>query len=537
MSALLSRANNDSTVRSLKMRLKTHLITLATAVLTTLLLPAIAQAQQSVLAVPAEEESSRPPYKVVTQHTGVFGGQQVTYTATVEETFIFNDQGERVASLVSISYMRTNIANAVQRPVIFAFNGGPGSASLWMLMGLLGPHRVLFQDTISEEEVHPKTTPPFLFGPNPDSLLDVADIVLFDPPGTGFSRVLGENNEKMFYGVEQDAKVTCEFIEDWVDRNKRWNSPKFLMGESYGTVRAAVASRMLTGGPFSTGRMEGITLNGVILLGQAMNIFGGGNDIRFQNVLPTLAAAAWYHGKVNRENKSLEQHVDDARVFVANEYARALYAGSTLSSDERSRIADRLSALTGLSRNFILQKDLRVDGGSFAAELLKSEGKQVGLYDGRFTLPLNPSGKDPVADDPAMAQYVPAFVVTLNEYLKNDLHVDIDRTYNAIEFKKVNAAWDYGFGPGIPASNKNYAEDLAIAMRRNPRMKLLVGTGYFDLVTTLGSAEYTIAHVDIERSRVSHKLYRSGHMPYIGAFNRRILAEDLRQFITDGSGQ
>lgn len=521
--------------RSFKTRLKIRSITMAVAVLVAAVLASMAQ--QSEPTTPTSEDSTRPPYKIVTNHTITISGKQITYSAIVEETFSFNDRGKRTASLVSISYVRTDIHNPARRPVIFAFNGGPGSASLWMHMGLLGPYRVLFQDTVSEEEVHPRTTPPFLFGPNPDSILDVADIVLFDPPGTGFSRVLGENHEKLFYGVKQDAKVTCEFIEDWVERNGRWNSPKFIMGESYGTVRAAVVSRMLAGGPLSTGRMDGITLNGVILMGQAMNMFSGrGGDTRFLNVLPALAATAWYHGKVGHEDRSLEQHVDEARAFAASDYIRALYAGSALSPDERSRIADRLAALTGLSQNFIIENDLRVGAHDFAAELLKSEGKQLGLYDGRFTLPLMPTGKDPVADDPAMAQYVPAFVATLNEYLKKELRVQIGRSYNAIEFKKVNAAWDYGFGPGIPASNKNYAEDLAVAMRRNPSMTLLVSTGYFDLVTTLGSAEYTISHIDIDRSRVSHKLYPSGHMPYIGAANRRMLAEDLRQFITAASG-
>jgi carboxypeptidase C (cathepsin A) len=268
-----------------------------------------------------------------------------------------------------------------------------------------------------------------------------------------------------------------------------------------------------------------------------MNIFGGdGSDMGFLNVLPTLAATAWYHGKVRRENRSLEQHVDEARAFAADDYIRALYAGSTLSPDEQIRIADRLATLTGLSQNFIIENNLRVDSRSFANELLKAEGMQLGLYDGRFTLPLEPSGNDPVADDPAMGQYVPAFVATLNEYLRKELRVEIGLPYNVIEFTKVNARWDYGFGPGIPASNKNYAEDLAIAMRRNPNLKVLVGTGYFDLVTTIGSAEYTIAHVDIDRSRVLHKLYRSGHMPYLGVSNRRILAEDLRQFIKNASG-
>jgi carboxypeptidase C (cathepsin A) len=517
------------------MRLRIHIIILAVAVLVAALLPSIAQ--QPAPADPAGNDSIRPPYRVVTQHTGVFGGKKVAYTATVEETFTFNDRGERTASLVSFSYVRMDISNGPPRPVIFAFNGGPGSASLWMHMGLLGPYHVQFQDTVSEEEIHPRTTPPFLYGHNPDCLLDVADIVFFDPPGTGFSRVLGTNNENLFYGVEQDARVTCEFIEDWVERNGRWNSPKFLMGESYGTIRAAVVSRMLAGGPLSTGRMDGITLNGVILMGQAMNMFGGrGGDTGFLNVLPALATTAWYHGKVGHENRSLEQHVDEARAFAAGDYIRALYAGSALSPDERIRIADRLAALTGLSQNFIIENDLRLDAHAFAAELLKAEGKQLGLYDGRFTLPLNPIGHDPVADDPAMAQYVPSFVATLNEYLRKELRVEIGLPYNAIEFKKVNAGWDYGFGAGVPASNRNYAEDLAIAMRRNPGLKLFVGTGYFDLVTTIGSAEYTMAHVNIDSHRVSLKFYRSGHMPYIGESSRKTFAGDLRQFIIVASG-
>ncbi len=494
-------------------------------------------AQQAVSTAAPETESTRHPYKSVTRHSAVIGGKQVEYTATVEETFSLNAQGDRVASLVSISYMRTDARNAAHRPVIFVFNGGPGSASLWLHLGFLGPRRVLFQDNVSEDEVHPRTTPPFLFGENHDSLLDVADIVLFDTPGTGFSRVIGANNDRLFYGVQQDAKATCEFIEDWVERNGRWNSPKFLLGESYGTIRAAVVTYMLVGGPLTTGRMDAVTLNGVIVLGQAMNMFGErGGDIGCLNSLPTMAATAWYHGKVNRENTSFEQHVELARAFAANDYVRALYAGSTLSPGERTRIADRLAALIGVSQNFILEKNLRVDTRSFAGELLKAEGKQVGLYDGRFTLPLNPSGQDPVADDPAMSQYTPSFLATLNEYLQKELRVEIGLPYNAIEFKKVNAGWDYGFGPGIPFSNKNHADDLAIAMRRNPSLSLFVGTGYFDLVTTIGSAEYTIAHEDIDPRRVTMKFYKSGHMPYIGVSSRRTLADDLRQFIIAKSG-
>ncbi|MHB8054120.1 MAG: S10 family peptidase, partial [Candidatus Aminicenantales bacterium] len=269
-----------------------------------------------------------------------------------------------------------------------------------------------------------------------------------------------------------------------------------------------------------------------ILLGQAMNLNDReGEDVGFLNALPTLAATAWYHGKINRENKTLEQHVEEARSFAANDYLRALYAGSALSSEERIRIAERLSALIGLSKDFILERDLRLSAEVFAVELLKADGKQLGAYDSRFTLPLNPSGKDPVADDPAMAQYTPSMVAAFNEYLKKELGVEMELSYDTIEFKTVNFRWDYGFGPGIPFPSRNHAKDLAVAMRRNPSLKLFVGAGYFDFVTTFGSAEYTIAHAGIDPGRVSFGYYKAGHMSYIGEDNRKALADDLRRFI------
>jgi carboxypeptidase C (cathepsin A) len=518
--------------------LKNHLVFFVLASLFVISTVSPSLAQQPGTEDRSGGESSRPPFKIVTQHTAVIGGKEVKYKAVVEETFFYNEKKERSASVVSISYVRTDIENVSPRPVVFAFNGGPGAASIWTNFGLLGPCRVLFQDQVNSEEIHPKTVPPFLYGNNPDSLLDAADIVLFDPPGTGFSRVLGTNNESQFYGVEQDAKLTCEFIENWITKNGRWNSSRFLLGESYGTIRAAEVAYLLTGGPFGTGKLNAITLNGVILLGQAMDLYSEGvGDVGFLNALPTLAATAWYHGKISRENKTLEQHVDAARSFAANDYLRALYAGSALSSEERIRIAERLSALIGLPKDLILEHNLRLSSELFEAKLLKAEGKQLGAYDGRFTLPLNPSGRDPVADDPAMAQYTPSMVAAFNEYLKKELGVEMDLPYNTIEFKTVNFRWDYGFGPGISIPNKNYADDLAVAMRRNPSLKLFVGAGYFDFVTPIGSAEYTIAHADIDPSRVSFRFYKSGHMAYIGEENRKTLADDLRRFIAAAGGK
>lgn len=455
------------------------------------------------------------------------GGERLRYTAMVEESFVTNDAGERTASLVSTSYLRRGVPDGAVRPVLFAFNGGPGSAGLWMQMGLLGPRRVDFDDA-----VNPPTVPPFRLTDNAESLLDVADVVIFDPPGTGFSRVLPAGDPKDFFGVKQDAELTVNFVRDWVQRHDRWNAPRFLVGESYGTIRAAVVARLLAGGPFGTGSMDALTLNGVILLGQAMG--GDAGEARYANNLVSQAATAWYHGKVDRERHDLESWVAEARAFAAGEYIRALYAGTRLPDAERQRIAARLAELTGLDIAVVRDNDLRVSNGAFADALLADRGLQVGKYDARFVLPLEASGDDPVADDPAMGQYVPGFVAALNMHLRDELGVAIDQPYLPIEFRKVNFRWDYGNGPGVP-SDADHATDLAVAMRRNPMMRLFIGTGYYDLVTTAGAAEYMVAHTAFPAERVTVRHYASGHMPYLGDTSRQRLAADLRQFVTDAA--
>jgi carboxypeptidase C (cathepsin A) len=447
----------------------------------------------TVLAQTSSGSKPEPPRRFETNHQGDFGGERVRYKAIVAESFLKSPEGRRAASLISISYIRSNVPKGQIRPVVFVFNGGPGSSSVWTHMGLVGPRRVSFGD-----EVNPETTPPFRIADNPYSILDVADVVLFDPPGTGFSRVLPDGKPEQFYGVMQDAQATVSFIEDWVNEYARWQSPRFLMGESYGTIRAAVVAKLLAGGPMTTGHMEGLTLNGVILLGQSMNF--GVRELSFANGLSSFAATAWYHGKVDHTDRTLEQHVAEAAAFAANDYARALYAGTRLSEDDRNAIANRIAELTGLSAEFVLEKDLRISRGAFSTELLRDEGKQVGSYDSRFTLPLKASGNDPVADDPAMGQYVPAFIAVLNSYMRDELGVSVAEQYRAIEFREINARWDYGGGPGS-RPDRNFADDLAAAMRRNPGLHLFVGRGYYDLVTTMGAASYMLAHTNIPRDR------------------------------------
>ncbi len=477
---------------------------------------------------PAGPQPSAPPRRFETNHEGVFGGQAFRYKAVVAENFATDPSGKRTASIFTTSYIRTDVTKGTTRPVIFVFNGGPGSSSIWLHMGFVGPRRIDFTDVVK-----PETVPPFRTVDNADTPLDVADIVLIDPPGTGYSRVLPDGKPEQFYGTTQDAKATVDLIEHWVRENERWNSPKYLLSESYGTVRAAVVSRLLAGGPTETGSMNGMTLNGIILLGQGMDMKGSaGDDGGYLNVLPTLAATACYHGKVAAGCTAATQ-VAEAKKFAADAYLKALYAGSNLPASERQVIVERITALTGLSPDFVRKNELRINASAFARELLSDQGKQVGAYDARYTLPLAGTGNDPVADDPAMAQYVPAFVAAYNIYARHELRVSIDDTYEAIAFRSVNMLWDYGRGPGV-SPDSNYATDLAVAMRRNPNLRLMVGAGYYDLVTPLGSAEFVVTHAGIPLNATEMHLYPSGHMLYLGADARQMLARDVRAFVTGG---
>jgi carboxypeptidase C (cathepsin A) len=509
-----------------QMRQATGLLILA--MLAAPALPAQSPATEAGKAAAASgpQQTTASPRRFESNHTGRFNGEQVHYQAIVAENFITDDAGKRAASIFTTSYLRTDVAKGTERPVIFAFNGGPGSSSIWLHMGFLGPRRLDFSNVLK-----PETVAPFHIRDNEDSPLDVADIVLIDPPGTGFSRVLPDGKPEEFYGTTEDAKASMEIMERWVREHDRWNSPKYIVAESYGTIRAAVVSRLVAGGPTETGGMDGFTLNGVVLLGQDLDARGSAAaDIGYLNLLPTLAATACYHGKAP-SGCTAETQVSEARKFASDEYLKALYAGTNLSSIEHDRIVARLAVLTGLPADFIRDNDLRVSASAFERELLKDRGEQVGAYDSRYTLPLQPNGNDPVADDPAMGQYVPGFVGSFNQYQHDELGVSIDENYDVISFRSVNARWDYGRGAGR-GPDQDYARDLSIAMRRNPHMRLMLGAGYYDLVTPLGSAEYEIAHAGFPAAATELRIYPSGHMSYLGNDARHMLAGDVRAFVT-----
>ncbi|TNE66608.1 MAG: peptidase S10 [Alphaproteobacteria bacterium] len=479
--------------------------------------------------VQAAPEAFTAGAKFETVHQGTFGGQKVAYKALVEEIRGHDAAGNATVSIVSTSYIRTDKGAHSTRPVLFVFNGGPGSASIWMHLGFAGPR---LADVGTAE--NPKTAAPFGLVDNPDSLLDVADIVLFDPPGTGYSRILPAGKPGDYYGVQQDATLTANFIRDWLSRHDRWDAPRYLVGESYGTVRAAVTARLMAGGPMSTGNMDGMTLNGVILLGQAMDMAGSaGDDTQLVLEFPSLAATAWYHGKVDKSATSLDDHVAAARAFAADKLLPALFAGDRLADADKQAVAEGMGKLLGLPAGMIVGRNLRIGAGAFSNMLLASDGRTVGKYDSRYTLPAAGAGGDPVADDAAMGQYVPAFVAGLNMYMTRELKVTFDQPYQSIDFRAVNGQWNYGFGPGVPKGG-NYASDMATAMRRNSAMRLFIGTGLYDLVTTAGAADYVAHHNGFPAERVEMHEYRSGHMPYLGEENRRKLADDLRQFLKAG---
>lgn len=496
-----------------------------------LMLGAALMSPVAVAQAPAPETAAATPAPRVfaSEHVARIADRNLRYTAAVEEFVLADPDGTPQASIFTTSYVARTAPGSGERPVIFVFNGGPGSSSVWLHLGFAGPRRLVLPDP-----VNPPTTPPFALTDNEESPLDVADIVMIDPPGTGFSTILPGGRPEQFYGVQQDAAAMVRLIEAWIQRHDRWNAPRYLLSESYGTIRAAVVARLMAGGPMETGRMTGLPLSGVILLGQAMAADPGG-DMAAAMALPSLAATACHFGKV-ASPCDVAQHVQKAREFAAGPYLTALYQGSALREAERSAVANSLASLTGLAPQTILASDLKVTPAQFARTLLASDNRQIGLYDARFTLPLAPNGNDPVADDPAMGQYVPAFVGGLNGYMRRDLKVALDQPYEAIAFRTVNARWDYGMGPGIP-SRRNFGEDLGIAMRRNPGMRLMVGTGYFDLVTTLGAAEHVIRHSGIPLSATRFTYYRSGHMPYLGDETRLELARDVRAFVRGSEGQ
>ncbi|HEX8380093.1 MAG TPA: peptidase S10 [Allosphingosinicella sp.] len=461
------------------------------------------------------------PIVSVTRHAGTFGGQRIGYTATASETYLKAADGTPKASIFSVSYVKEPRDPA--RPVAFLFNGGPGSGSLWLHMGAFGPKRVAIPSDARDDGA-----PPFPILDNPDSLLDVTDIVFIDPVGTGFSRPLGKTEGKEYWGVTQDARSVAEFIRIWLGENGRWNSPKFLGGESYGTTRSAAVVNQLEGA------FNDVSLNGIILISTILD-FGAqanvpGNEMPYVLYLPSMAAAAWHHGKAPADAGPLERFVQEARDFAAGDYALALLKGQKLQGEERSAVRRRLARFTGLSERFLEAADLRVSDQRFYKELLRDKGVVIGRLDARYTGRDYDNAGEAPDNDPSFYGIDAGYTAALNSWVRTGLKFATDRQYSTIG-GVGNWDWELADQGGEARYYKNVAPYIGRAMRENSGLRLFVGQGYFDFATPFFGAEYSLSRTGIPQERIVYRYYGSGHMMYVRDEDRSKLSRDIREFI------
>lgn len=492
-----------------------------------MLTPASHVAAQEAATAPAPQSEEAPeippPTRFVTRHTGTFNGAQFSYTATAGETYLRDEKGEPKAAIFTFAYTKDDVGEDEVRPVTFVWNGGPGSASLWLHMGTFGPKRVV----VPSDAGHAGAAP-YRMVEAPESILDVTDLVFVDPVGTGFSRALGEHAGKEFWGLREDAASIAEFIRDWVTEHGRWNSPKFLMGESFGTTRAAAVANLLEGR-----HMMG--LNGIVFISQALDYAGSSpyvrdNLISYVTYVPTMAATALYHGRVQPEPESLEVFLAEARSFATRELLPALFEGNRLDPAERDRVRDRLAYFTGLSPEYVERADLRVDGGRFLKELMRDEGLAAGRLDSRYTRDdIDDLGTGPESDAASDA-ISSAFKAALMDTMYRDLEVRWDRLYLAPADPNLNREWKWQ-SPSQEPWPVNTARDLSEALRTNPSLRVLVASGYYDFATPFFDAEYTLDRHGIPADRIDYRYYEGGHMMYVHEPSRTRLLEDVRAFI------
>jgi carboxypeptidase C (cathepsin A) len=469
-----------------------------------------------------------PPASFITNHEITAGGNNLKYEAIAAETYLKDDKGKPVASIWSVAYLKESVQDITERPVTFVFNGGPGSASLWLHMGLFGPKLVKVKSDASEDD----GAAPYKLLDNDHALLDLTDLVFIDPVGTGYSRVIGKGKVEDYWGLNEDAASVSKFIRQWISENNRWFSPKYLAGESFGTTRAAaVANKLEQDG-------QNMALNGLILISQALDYSGSTsvhyNITSYLTYLPSMAATAWYHKKAG-VGKELDVFVSECREFTYNEYASALYKGSLISNDEKKEIASKLSYFTGLDVNYILDSDLRILMKRFQKKLLEDKGLAVGRLDGRYMgNEIDKMSDGPHLGDPSSYQIGAAYTASINHFLATDLNVKMDRPYitsNTELYKK----WKWRpvpKGKGWEPSMVNVAPKLGETMRRNTKMKIMVANGYYDLICPFFDAEYTFSRNGIDMDRVSMKYFEAGHMMYTRDEDLVKLANDIRVFLS-----
>jgi carboxypeptidase C (cathepsin A) len=491
--------------------------------------------------VPAEqagEEKAGPVNPVppeansATEHEITLDGKALRYTATAGNLLIDGEDEKPNGSIFYVGYTLNGVTDPQKRPVTFLYNGGPGSATIWLHMGSVGPVRVA---TASPEATG---SAPYQLVTNQYSLLDKSDLVFVDAPGTGYSRPVGKGTVKDFAGTDQDARAFAKFIERYITVNHRWNSPKFLFGESYGTTRSAVLSDMLEG--------DGISLNGIVLMSTILNYYtmAPGSDTVFIGNLPSYAAIAWHFEKVQHKGRDEKTFLDEVRAFARGPYAEALAQGDNLPPAQVDAMAAKLAGYTGLSVQYLKEANLRVSPTRFRKQLLRDQRKILGRYDARFEgTDVDAAGETP-GYDPSSTGITGAFVTAFHDYLDRELKYSTKETYFP-SGPGLNLAWDHshhppgmgGFGGGGRGALREpyVAGDLADAMRKNPHLKVFSVNGLFDLATPFFITEFDLAHMELEpklRDNVQFAYYHSGHMIYLNVDALKQLKVDLSAFYT-----
>lgn len=476
-----------------------------------------------------EKKESKPipeTEKNVTEHSVEIGGMEIEYEATAATINIKNNENEPIAQFGYIAYTRTDVDDVSERPVTFVFNGGPGSSSIWLHMGAVGPRRVVLDDPNFNDSG-------YTLADNEYSILDVTDIVMVDPVGTGISRAVGEKENKNFWGVEEDISSISNFINEYINENDRWASPKYLLGESYGTFRSAGLAPYLLDN-------YGIALEGIVLVSNVLDLrtitFGSYDDTSFILYLPSYAATAWYHDQLDNKPEDLEAFLDEVREYSVNEYSIALMKGDDLSESDREEVLDKLEEYTGLDRDYLEESDLRVPAFAFFKELLGEEEMTVGRLDSRYKgFSINPITAN-AAYDPQSAAISPPYQMAFMDYYHNELDFGRDKKYNfsAYSLPDFDWKWERGGGGYFPTSPST-VDDLREAMIQNPDMRIQVQNGYYDLATPFFGTEYTFSHMDLPEEleeNIELTYYEAGHMFYTRISDLEKFKEDVVRFIT-----
>jgi len=456
---------------------------------------------------------------ITTSHSVNINGLETLYKASVGTQINRDDKGNPKASVFYIAYTKENVENKITRPVTFCFNGGPGSSSVWLHLGIFGPKRVnINDDGLSVDQ-------PYHLVDNPSSLLDVTDLVFIDPVSTGYSRPAPGEDAKQFHGVDEDIQSVAEFIRLYTTRNELWEVPKFIAGESYGTTRAAGLAQELH-------EKQHLYLDGILLISTILNFqtitFTSGNDLPYILILPSYTAAALSHRKLSPElQKDFNKTLQEAEEFAKNEYALALMQGDTINPEERSAIVDKIARYTGLTQTYVDQANLRVSIFRFAQELLRSERRTIGRFDSRMKGISSDVCCDSLEFDPSFDLIMGLFAATFNNYVRADLNWKSDE-----EYKILANVWPWNYST---ATNQylNVADKLRDVMNKNPSLEVYVASGFNDLATPYFATNYTITHLNLDpslRNHITFKNYEGGHMMYLKNTTMIKMKADISSF-------